>query len=98
MSRTDIKKHFGEQVKARRKGLGYNQTQFGQLLGLTRTSVMNIESGRHSPTLEGFYKISCLLKCDPNDLLPKPKLLTENHYETVIVKKIKKKNFKPVKL
>jgi len=94
----DIKKEFSKRVRAKRIEYGYSQLQFAQLLALQRASIINLEKGRHSPTIEGFYKICCVLECTPNDLLPEVKKLRQVTKETVIVKKVIRKDFKPVKL
>ena len=72
-NKIDIKKEVGNNIKKRRFAANYSQTQFGSLINLSRGSVVNIESGRHSPPIETIYIICCILKCTPNDLFPSVK-------------------------
>lgn len=69
----DIKIYIGKQIKERRKDAKITQEDFGTYLGLTRTSVINIESGRHGTTAEAIWKICNMLHCTPNDLFPNTK-------------------------
>ena len=63
---------FGELVVAhrrRRKG-GMTQAELGRRIGLSRTSVTNIEQGRHRVSLETFLRIAAALEVAPETLLP----------------------------
>jgi DNA-binding XRE family transcriptional regulator len=93
-----LRKQFGANIKALRKKAGYNQGEFGQLLDLSRVSVMNIESGRHMPTLEGFYTICCVLGCTYDALLPKPQKVSIKTKERTVIKKKIVRELKPVKV
>ena len=62
---------FGELVVAHRRRLaGMTQAELGRRIGLSRTSVTNIEQGRHHVSLEQFVRISMALDVAPEALLP----------------------------
>lgn len=67
---TDIKKNIGKNIGLFRKKLGLSQEDLAGALGLSRASIMNIESGRHSPSLDKFIKICAVIKCEYSDILP----------------------------
>lgn len=48
-----------------------NQEKLGQVLGLTRTSVTNIESGKQKISLDTLYKLCEEFSVEVSDLLPK---------------------------
>lgn len=60
----------GKTIKAFREKSGLSQEEFGFKIGLTRASIINLETGRSSTTLETFLNICQILNCTPNDLLP----------------------------
>ena len=63
---------FGELVVAHRRRLGgMTQAELGRRIGLSRTSVTNIEHGRHHVSLEQIYRIAMALEVDPQALLPR---------------------------
>ena len=62
---------FGELVEAHRRRLGgMTQAELGRRIGLSRTSVTNIEHGRHHVSLEQFLRIAMVLEVAPEALLP----------------------------
>ena len=62
---------FGELVVAHRRRLGgMTQAELGRRIGLSRTSVTNIEHGRHHVSLEQVYRIAMALEVSPQALLP----------------------------
>lgn len=65
-----LSKQIGSNIKNRRKSVGITQEQFGFMIDLTRASIINIETGRSSTTLEKFLQMCYVLSCHPNDLLP----------------------------
>lgn len=97
-SKLYVKKVIGENIKRERVKIGYSQAQFGNLINLTRASIINIESGRHSPTNETIYIICCILKCTPNDIFPATKKIVLKSKTKIkhIVKKIT--TYQPVKI
>ena len=62
---------FGHLVVAhRRRWGGMTQAELGRRIGLSRTSVTNIEQGRHRVSLETFLRIAVALEVAPEALLP----------------------------
>jgi|GEM_PF-2225480 putative transcriptional regulator len=70
---SSLPKYFGAKVKENRIRMGLTQIHLAQITGLTRVSIINMESGRHSPTLNGLMILCSCFGCQPNDLLPRVK-------------------------
>jgi DNA-binding XRE family transcriptional regulator len=91
-------KHVGENIKKHRKQCGYSQTELGQLLNLSRVSVLNIEQGRHSPPIKTIFILCGIFKCSFYDILPKPKNINKKVKTKTIVTKKTVHVFQPVNL
>ncbi len=89
---------IGDKIKEARIKQGFSQQAFAEMLGLTRASVINIESDRHHPTLDRFYIICCILKIMPNQMFPPLKEVHLQSRNKTVIKKTIKKTFKLVKL
>lgn len=61
---------FGKLLARTRKRAGASQERLAFALGLSRTSVTNIEHGRQPIQLYTLYKAAEALDVDPKDLLP----------------------------
>lgn len=62
---------FGALVMAHRQRLdGMTQAELGRRIGLSRTSVTNIEQGRQRVSLHQFLNIASALEVAPEALLP----------------------------
>ncbi|WP_192822772.1 helix-turn-helix domain-containing protein [Rufibacter sp. LB8] len=48
----------GQKIKELRERAGYKQEEFGNLLGLSRSSVVNMERGRQNPSFYLIWKLS----------------------------------------
>ena len=57
----DIDGFVGSRIKYIRKLRGYTQEMLADYVGLTRTSIVNIEHGRQSCTAVNLYNIACAL-------------------------------------
>jgi transcriptional regulator with XRE-family HTH domain len=55
---TDFATAYGDRVQAARKTAGLSQTDLAALIGLTRSSVANIEAGRQASSAEGAVAIA----------------------------------------
>lgn len=66
---------FGRRVKAARLDAGLTQVRLAEAIGLTRTSVANIEAGRQRTLLEAAYRIADAVGRTPQSLLPDPATL-----------------------
>lgn len=62
---------FGQLVQAHRRRIeGMTQEELGRRIGLSRTSVTNIERGRHHVSLHHLFRIAKALQIPPEVLLP----------------------------
>lgn len=67
-------KVFGRLVRTSRESRpDTTQEKLGQLVGLSRTSITNIEQGRQHVALHQFFAIAEALKVRPDALLPQPR-------------------------
>lgn len=70
MSRDEINRRFGRLLNRRRSDAGFTQGNLGRALGLSRTSITNIERGRQPVSLPTLYAIAGVLHLEVVDLLP----------------------------
>lgn len=61
---------FGFRVREARSVEGVSQGELARRVGLSRTSVTNIERGRQHVSLRQFLEIAAALNCAPETLLP----------------------------
>src|SRR5215212_2661083 len=61
---------LGALVRARREREGMTQGQLADRIGMTRTSITNIEKGRQKVQLHTLYDIAAALDASPAELLP----------------------------
>ena len=61
----------GSLIRDRRIKIPLTQAALGALVGLTRTSITNLERGRQKVPLHRFYLIAKALRITPVQLLPK---------------------------
>lgn len=66
---------FGAMLAAARRKGGISQQTLAEELGLTRTSITNIEKGRQPLQLHSLYLIAGSLRVEVKDLLPSPAAL-----------------------
>lgn len=62
---------LGENIAHTRKALHMRQGELAAMLGVTRTSVTNIEAGRQKPLVHTVFLIAEVLNCSVDDLLPR---------------------------
>lgn len=60
---------YGQRVNAARTTAGVTQTELGERLGMSRSSVANIEAGRQAASAEQVIQTAEALGCDPRWLL-----------------------------
>jgi transcriptional regulator with XRE-family HTH domain len=70
MTPDPIYKHIGAVIKARRKTLGLKQEALAKLLGISRGSLANVETGRQNVLVHQLYRLATALELSPFDLLP----------------------------
>lgn len=61
---------FGRKLKAARKAKRVTQSDVAEYVGLSRTSITNIEHGRQQVSLHVFLSLSNAVGIDPKQLLP----------------------------
>jgi transcriptional regulator with XRE-family HTH domain len=61
---------FGRRVKQLRERQGLTQVRLAEALGMSRTSITNIEVGRQRVLLHQLLRLAEILKVHPVDLLP----------------------------
>jgi transcriptional regulator with XRE-family HTH domain len=71
MDKEAINKATGKYLQEVRKTLKISQEDLANKIGLTRTSIVNIEKGRQSLTVENLYKISEVFGISPVNLIIK---------------------------
>jgi transcriptional regulator with XRE-family HTH domain len=63
-------KLLGKRIKLQRSRQGWTQIQLAKELGLSRTSIANIEAGHQNTPLHVLYDVCLALKLQLKDLLP----------------------------
>lgn len=63
-------REIGRRIQCERKELGFNQIELAQEIGLTRTSIANIEAGRQRLPIHVLYAIAEALGAPVTCLLP----------------------------
>jgi transcriptional regulator with XRE-family HTH domain len=61
---------LGARIKARREEIHLRQAELAENIGLSRTSVTNIERGRQRLFLDQFVEICRILKVSPSEMIP----------------------------
>jgi transcriptional regulator with XRE-family HTH domain len=61
---------IGERLRARRDELGMKQGELADAVGVKRSSISNIESGRQKAPLHLLYRLSAILGIDIAAILP----------------------------
>jgi transcriptional regulator with XRE-family HTH domain len=70
IDRNEVCRGFGKLLKQRRTELKLSQKDFARAVGLSRTSITNIERGRQPVSLPSVYAMADALQADVGDLLP----------------------------
>lgn len=73
---------LGQKIRELRKENHYKQADLAEKVGLERTSITNIETGRQKVTVFILYKICSTFHIDINVLLPRPEDLIEHNIDT----------------
>lgn len=67
---TSLYTAFGARLRQARRQMGLTQEQLGKRVGLTRTSITNIERGEQRPPLHIIFQLAAAIAVEPRDLLP----------------------------
>jgi transcriptional regulator with XRE-family HTH domain len=73
----DLYAQFGRQVRAARREARLTQQEVAERVGLTRTSVTNIERGIQHISLRQLYLLAAAVGLHPAQMLPRPEEATE---------------------
>ena len=76
-SRDLLYQEFGILLASERRRRHLSQAQLGARVGLSRTSVTNIECGRQPIQLHQLYLFASVLKSDVSKLLPKESIMID---------------------
>jgi len=63
-------KDLGETIKIERLRHSVSQEELGNFMGLTRSSVINLEKGRHRPSVYQLLQIASMLNIEYTKLIP----------------------------
>jgi transcriptional regulator with XRE-family HTH domain len=74
-------REFGRTLRARRKHAGLSQDDVAQRVGMSRTSITNIEQGRQHISLHVLYELAGAVGITPADLLPDSHVLVKGNAE-----------------
>lgn len=88
--KTALAQFLGLKIREARQKANINQEYLADKIGLTRTSISNIESGRQLAPLDALYKISHVLGTELHFLLP-------TYTEVNTLTKAKESNFDKLK-
>lgn len=72
-----VYEEMGKRIRKARNSKEITQQALADLLGLTRTSVTNIEKGNQKIPVHVLYNLSMALEISPEDLLPKVESLKQ---------------------
>lgn len=77
-----FKKDIGSKLKQLRTGVGIKQAELAVAVGLERTSITNIESGKQMVTIPVLYRICHVLGIAVSDILPSLDEVLRHRVET----------------
>jgi len=63
-------RELGDLIRNRRKAIGMSQDALARYVGMSRTSITNIECGRQQVSLHLLYELATFLRIEPSALLP----------------------------
>jgi transcriptional regulator with XRE-family HTH domain len=67
---SDLVIKFGENLRKKRKELGYSQENFAAYVGIERGNYGKMERGLVNIKLETLYKLTNALNCEFEEILP----------------------------
>lgn len=68
---------IGKRIREARENREWTQQEFGDKVGLTRTSITNIERGKQKLQIDSLYKFASVLGVSPFSLLPDESVLLD---------------------
>jgi transcriptional regulator with XRE-family HTH domain len=86
MNKTLIYKSFGQKLRDVREKSGLTQIELAERVGLSRTSITNIEKGRQGIPLHVFIQLAGAVGVKPDELLPDKQYFIEPElFDTKII-------------
>jgi transcriptional regulator with XRE-family HTH domain len=89
---------FGRMIRAQRNETDLTQTDLAERVGLSRTSITNIELGRQHISLHHLYALASALGTTPEKLLPAQNLAKETLLTVTATKALKKQELPDTQL
>jgi transcriptional regulator with XRE-family HTH domain len=77
--------HIGQQLKSHREKKGLTQSQLAERVGLERTSITNIESGKQRLPLHILFGVCHSLGVSPVEVMPRVEQVTESSRDLQLV-------------
>lgn len=71
-------------IKEAREECGLTQEALGNSVGLSRTSITNVEKGKQKVLLHTFVNIANTLRINPESLLPKTQLSSDGELDQIL--------------
>jgi transcriptional regulator with XRE-family HTH domain len=71
IAKNDLYRAVGEQIRISRLANSLNQERLASIVGLTRSSIAQIEAGKQAPSIYLLYKLCYTLKTTIAEVLPK---------------------------
>ena len=68
MARKSLQQKLGSKIKTLRNEAGLSQEKLGELTGLDRTYISDIERGKRNPSLKSLEKLAKALKISISDI------------------------------
>lgn len=68
MARKSLQQKLGQKIKTLRTGAGLTQEKLGELTGLDRTYISDIERGKRNPSLKSLEKLAKALRVSISDI------------------------------
>jgi transcriptional regulator with XRE-family HTH domain len=75
----ELYREIGTRIRRERDSLGFSQIDLATEVGLTRTSIVNIESGRQRLPIHVLYSIASAMGVSAYCLLPKNSMESEEN-------------------
>ena len=66
----EINTAFGELLASLRKEAGFTQQELANMVGMSRSTIANIEGGKQSVVLPSIYSLAAALGRRPEELIP----------------------------
>jgi len=85
MDVTRLNQHIGKKIEERRKDAMYSQQKLADELSISRSSLANIENGRHQCSLIVLFQICKALNIETGDVLPTKEYVFGSHESMSIV-------------